>query len=130
MMSKSFRSFLGFAVALSFVLSAFLFGCGGQEQKTEEKTDTTAPKTDETSSTAHTTQTVAFTNANGDIICPISGEIVATKDKASSYTSSLYVDYEGKRYYFCCESCKPTFEKDSEKYKNGPPPGAKPMHDG
>jgi len=111
MMTKHSQSFLVFGVALSIAYSAVLFGCGGQEQKAEE----TTPKTEETSSssssTTATTETVAFTNANGDIVCPVSGET-------------------GKRYYFCCESCKPTFEKDSEKYKNGPPPGAKPMHGG
>ena len=29
---------------------------------------------------------------------------------------SLYVDYEGKRVYFCCAGCLPAFEADPEKY--------------
>jgi YHS domain-containing protein len=38
--------------------------------------------------------------------CPITGEKI---DK------SVYVDYQGKRIYFCCAACKPAFLKDPEK---------------
>jgi YHS domain-containing protein len=27
-----------------------------------------------------------------------------------------YVDYKGKRIYFCCKPCVPTFKEDPEKY--------------
>jgi len=29
---------------------------------------------------------------------------------------NIYTDYKGKRVYFCCNSCKATFEKDPDKY--------------
>ena len=29
---------------------------------------------------------------------------------------NVYLDYEGKRVYFCCESCKDEFLKDPQKY--------------
>jgi len=40
-------------------------------------------------------------------ICPVMGGVV-NKD--------IYVEYKGKKVYFCCESCKGMFEKDPEKY--------------
>lgn len=40
-------------------------------------------------------------------ICPVMGGKI---DK------NVYVDYQGKRIYFCCASCKKQFEKDPEKY--------------
>jgi YHS domain-containing protein len=39
--------------------------------------------------------------------CPITGEKI---DK------SVYVDYQGKRVYFCCAACKPAFLKEPGKY--------------
>jgi YHS domain-containing protein len=40
-------------------------------------------------------------------LCPIMGGPI---DKTA------YVDYEGKRVYFCCTGCKSTFLKEPEKY--------------
>ena len=39
--------------------------------------------------------------------CPVMGGAV---DK------NVFVDYEGKRIYFCCASCKTDFAKDPDKY--------------
>ena len=39
--------------------------------------------------------------------CPILGGEI---DK------SEYIDYDGKRIYFCCRGCKTSFNKDPEKY--------------
>jgi YHS domain-containing protein len=39
--------------------------------------------------------------------CPVMGGTI-NKD--------VYADYEGKRVYFCCESCISTFKKDPAKY--------------
>jgi len=33
-------------------------------------------------------------------------------------TASLISEYEGKKYYFCAQYCKDTFEADPEKYRN------------
>lgn len=45
------------------------------------------------------------------LTCPVTGEKIASvKDAAGSST------YKGKKYFFCCESCKPTFDKDPQKY--------------
>jgi YHS domain-containing protein len=39
--------------------------------------------------------------------CPVMGGAI-NKD--------IYVDYEGRRIYFCCEACPPVFQKDPAKY--------------
>lgn len=33
---------------------------------------------------------------------------------------ALHSDYQGKRYYFCCEGCKPKFDQDPEKWIASP----------
>ena len=45
------------------------------------------------------------------LFCPVSNEIVESYAKASDYS-----DYKGMRYYFCCDGCKPKFDKESDKY--------------
>ena len=40
-------------------------------------------------------------------ICPVMGGPV-NKD--------IFVEYQGKKVYFCCEQCKADFEKNPEKY--------------
>jgi YHS domain-containing protein len=40
-------------------------------------------------------------------VCPVMGQKIDKK---------YYVDYKGKRVYFCCDSCPKTFEADPEKY--------------
>jgi len=40
-------------------------------------------------------------------LCPVTDDPIDPK---------LYVDYQGRRVYFCCEMCPPKFKKDPEKY--------------
>ena len=40
-------------------------------------------------------------------ICPVEGGRINKK---------IFVDYEGKRVYFCCNDCPPVFKKDPAKY--------------
>ncbi|MEO0123998.1 MAG: efflux RND transporter periplasmic adaptor subunit [candidate division WOR-3 bacterium] len=47
-----------------------------------------------------------------EVICPVTGE----KFKITQHTR--FVDYQGKRYYFCCPGCDKQFLKDPEKYIN------------
>ena len=54
--------------------------------------------------------------------CPITHEKIATlKDAAGGQTT-----YKGKTYYFCCSSCKPTFDKNPAKYAKAAAAPAKP----
>jgi YHS domain-containing protein len=39
--------------------------------------------------------------------CPVMGNPINPK---------VYVDYKGRRIYFCCNMCPPVFNKDPEKY--------------
>ena len=39
--------------------------------------------------------------------CPVSGDKI---------DSNVFVEYKGKKVYFCCASCKSIFNKDPEKY--------------
>lgn len=71
--------------------------------ETSTGTPEAAPKTDDTSgassATGATQQPTAFRH-NGDLYCPI------MKQKIRSEADAVgYVDYEGTRYYMCCESC-------------------------
>ena len=40
-------------------------------------------------------------------VCPVTGEKI---------NKNIFVEYKGKKVYFCMESCKQAFEKDPEKY--------------
>ena len=65
--------------------------------------------------------------AKGDAImvtCPVTG------DKIAVNKNTKYQDYNGQRYYFCCDKCPPKFAKSPEKYvkKTGDSPtGMKDM---
>lgn len=54
--------------------------------------------------------------------CPVMGGKI-DKEKADE-VAALHYDYEGKRYYFCCEDCKPKFKENPEKWIADP---AKPQ---
>ena len=40
-------------------------------------------------------------------VCPVLG---------GNIDKNVYVDYQGKRVYFCCTGCDAEFKKDPEKY--------------
>ncbi len=40
-------------------------------------------------------------------LCPVMGGLV---------NKEIFVDYNGRRIYFCCNGCPDTFKKDPEKY--------------
>lgn len=41
-------------------------------------------------------------------VCPVM--------KGQPIDKTIFVEYQGKRVYFCCESCKAAFEKEPAKY--------------
>jgi YHS domain-containing protein len=43
-------------------------------------------------------------------VCPVMG------DEGVVDSETLFTDYQGKRYYFCCAGCKPKFEKEPDSY--------------
>ena len=44
------------------------------------------------------------------VVCPVTGETIMKSEAKGSY------EFEGKTYYFCCESCKDKFVKDPNAY--------------
>ena len=45
------------------------------------------------------------------LVCPVTGDKIASiKDAVGQST------FKGKTYYFCCDGCKPRFDKDPAKY--------------
>ena len=53
---------------------------------------------------------MAFTSVFEEI------DVVCGKKIDTSLVSPFVVDYEGKKYYFCCPQCRRTFESDPKKY--------------
>lgn len=53
--------------------------------------------------------------------CPVSGEKLTEK--------TTYIDYEGRRVYFCCPNCIPTFKADPQKYLSILDAPAKPQEE-
>jgi YHS domain-containing protein len=89
---KISKLFLAGAVLLA--ASAVLYGCKKAEPvKTEQQAAITAAS-----------------DANAAIeqkTCPVMG---------GEINKDVYIEYKGKKVYFCCPSCKGEFEKDPEKY--------------
>jgi len=40
-------------------------------------------------------------------LCPVTGDAI---------NPDIFVDYNGRRIYFCCDMCPPQFKKEPEKY--------------
>jgi Cu(I)/Ag(I) efflux system membrane fusion protein len=50
---------------------------------------------------------VANSDAAEQTVCPVMGDKI---------NKEIFMEYKGKKVYFCCPECKPKFEKDPEKY--------------
>lgn len=83
-------------------LALLVFGCVG--------------KTGTTNIPAPTPATTSKVVDATPVVCPILG--AAIKDKKTAEFS----DFMGKRYYFCCPSCKPEFDRAPMKFVSGYPP--------
>ncbi|HOC31912.1 MAG TPA: YHS domain-containing protein [Armatimonadota bacterium] len=51
------------------------------------------------------------TAAKASVVCPVTGQKIASPDKAVAKST-----YQGKTYYFCCAGCKTQFDKDPVKF--------------
>lgn len=47
--------------------------------------------------------------------CAVAGDLLDTR---VAETNDMVAEYEGKKYYFCCPPCKPTFLANPEQYAN------------
>jgi len=90
------------ALALGFA------GCKKKESSAEPQTtmkdmQMQTAKTAENANNA-ATQAAASTEQT---LCPVTGDKIDPK---------VFVEYKGKKVYFCCSSCESTFNKNPEKY--------------
>ena len=56
---------------------------------------------------ASSTATLWAAETKPQTVCPV---------LAGNIDKSIYMDYKGKRVYFCCKGCDAEFKKDPEKY--------------
>ena len=99
---KKLAIFLGCA-GMIVAISLFLSGC-------KDKTDsgTTSVQAPQSNTGTMVQNTVAAAGETIEqTICPVMKNPI---DK------DVYVEYQGKKVYFCCEDCKETFAKNPEEY--------------
>jgi YHS domain-containing protein len=101
--SKTIWTTLFVAVVLSVGL-LMLNGCKKSEPSSTETSYNTMKGMQEHATTEETAKAAA---AGEQTICPVMGNPI---DK------DVFVEYEGKKVYFCCPDCKAKFNADSEKY--------------
>jgi YHS domain-containing protein len=118
-------------VALAFLVSIFAFGCTPPAEATDNPTVSGATKDDDATEDqdepgdvddnddaegddkddAPKTELAVYRNAEGKITCPVMNTPIESEEKAFSHT-----DYNGKRYYFCCDGCPAVFDKKKDEY--------------
>lgn len=55
-----------------------------------------------------------YTNAKGELVCPVMGDAIASKEAAVASA-----EFEGKTYWFCCDSCQHRFADAPDVYAEG-----------
>ena len=105
---KRFAVFVAVAVALA--------GCGTGSGSGEVTSADVTEKPSNASASNPATAAVwpsdvaIHRNAAGEVECPI------MKDAVKSPDGKKFQDYNGKRYYFCCDGCPEAFAKDPAQY--------------
>jgi len=88
-----------------------LLGCKKKEEPAVPPTKTTMEKMTKTVTKAAEEVKETAKEAAVEIeqtMCPIMD--------GNKIDKNVFVEYEGKKVYFCCPACKATFEADPEKY--------------
>jgi YHS domain-containing protein len=98
------------SVALALVF--FASGCGKKEEPmAQQSTPPTQPMSEQMMAQAHDTATAADKTAMAAIeqkTCPVM--------EGNPIDPNIFVEYKGKKVYFCCPACPPKFLADPEKY--------------
>jgi YHS domain-containing protein len=93
------------------IIGLGLAGCKKKEQpvSTPAKTPTMEGMKKTATATAEEVKKTAETMAASmeQTVCPVTGDKI---DK------NVFVEYKGKKVYFCCADCKAKFEAEPEKY--------------
>lgn len=98
------------AVASSLAFGLFVAGCSQKEPVGAPNAGAGAAVSS-SKPDATATSLPVYKNAKGEIICPVTGEVIKSAKDAAGFE-----DYKGKRYYFCCSMCPPKFKADPDKY--------------
>ena len=67
-----------------------------------------APNTERSSNNPHPSER---SPENEALICPVTGDKIASVKDAIGQST-----FKGKTYYFCCDGCKPRFDRDPAKF--------------
>jgi YHS domain-containing protein len=97
-------------VALIVVTTMFLVGCAKDKPVTKQKTQAVATQV---SAGQQGTETVAAEQKT----CPVMD--------GNPIDKNIFVEYQGKKVYFCCAACKATFLAHPEQYVSKLPQFAK-----
>jgi YHS domain-containing protein len=68
---------------------------------------TATTEADKAATTAEASKTAAVSEATEQTTCPVMGGAIDKK---------IFVEYKGKKVYFCCSMCPAEFQKNPEKY--------------
>ncbi len=112
---------------LAFV-GLLVVGCGTNSQsstsddlKTPQEMASSAKKDDTKAvAAAWPTNIKIHKNKEGKVACPVMGTLIESPDKAVGYQ-----DYNGVRYYFCCDMCPPKFKENPSLYADRADKGPK-----
>jgi YHS domain-containing protein len=103
---------------VAVVLALGLIGCKKKEQQATPAEKMTMKDMDmsikdmekqeaATAEDANKTATTAAAASTEQTLCPVTGDKIDKK---------VFVEYKGKKVYFCCSMCVAQFNKDPEKY--------------
>jgi YHS domain-containing protein len=91
------------AALMLVVVAILLSGCANDENKHMMNGDHGSMQNGKMAGSS----TAATLPAGANKVCPVSGDPV---------DPTVYVDYKGKRVYFCCDDCPAKFKQAPEEY--------------
>ncbi len=96
-----------FTAGLLFVALVMLNGCKKSEPTTTEPEATAMKQEMAKKETVADEAATQVASATEQTKCPIMGEPI---DK------NIFIEYEGKKVYFCCKACETKFKENPEMY--------------
>lgn len=112
-MEVRIRKMTAIAVLSFFVIAGLILINGCKKSEPAASSTTEMSGNDMSSMPNMENHDAMVTNAeaqaapNGQKICPVTG---------SPVNLNSFVEYQGKKVYFCCDDCKAAFQKDPNKY--------------
>ncbi|MBN1361453.1 MAG: YHS domain-containing protein [Sedimentisphaerales bacterium] len=107
-MRAKLNSIRAFGVVSSIVVASLLAasGCGQDEQPTtqESQSEQVMGRSEQMAANASDTAMAAIEQKT----CPVMA--------GNPINPNIFVEYEGKKVYFCCAGCPEKFKADPEKY--------------